>query len=171
MNEFRQSWLRDYLLELAAPTFAGKGIPLTDVLQEGQVVLVREEASLKKGKWILARITKITMGRDGNPRRIHLISGGRPFTRHIDHIALIEGSPFLRDQQEFWEGSTRKADTSGPTKKSRRSARNAKKKAAKKAASAVADGESESRSEEKVEISDQSPKRSSAGKKKVRFAE
>ena len=172
MDEFRKIWFRDYLMELAAPTYAGRGLPLKDVLQEGQVVLVREEASLKKGRWILARVTKVVIGRDGNPRRIHLISGGRNFCRHIGHIALLEGSPYLRDQQEFAAPTDRPHEADADNEGSRNQGRK-KNGTAEKTPTRKTDEVDDGNKDDAVGKPDslQSPRRSQRVKKRVRFAD
>lgn len=95
VNKFWRRWQKDYLLQHQATKFVGAR---EAVLEKGQIVLLREE-NLNKGKWKLARVVEPILGRDGRIRRVKLRTQQGYIDRHINHLALLEGTPRLQNQR------------------------------------------------------------------------
>ena len=98
MGRFRKRWIQDYLLTLGAEKFATKR--QQEVLQPGQVVLLREESGIGKPEWKLARVVEVARGRDGEQRRVKVfLPGSGELSRHISRISLLEAAPMKSDQR------------------------------------------------------------------------
>ena len=96
MVHFWNRFRHDYLLQMQASKFAHRTD--TPLLEPGQVVLLRED-NMKVGKWKLARIETIINSRDNLPRRFILKTPTGTLERHINKLALLEGTP-LKSHQE-----------------------------------------------------------------------
>ena len=94
LMQFWKRWRRDYLLSNELSRFQSNNSPS---LEKNQVVLLNEK-NLAKGKWCLARVLDVTIGRDGRIRRVKLRTKSGELERHINQIALLEGSPFKGQQ-------------------------------------------------------------------------
>ena len=97
MIHFWNRFRNDYLLQLQASKFATR--VKTPILEPGQVVLVRNE-NMKVGKWQLARIQTVILSRDNMPRRVILKTPTATIERHINKLALLEGTPLKSHQSQ-----------------------------------------------------------------------
>ena len=95
MMHFWNRFRHDYLLQLQASKFANR--LETPILEVGQVVLVRND-NLKQGKWQIARIQSVIKSRDNLPRRVILKTPTATIERHINRLALLEGTPLKKHQ-------------------------------------------------------------------------
>ena len=101
---FWKTWRRDYLLGTLAVNLSKE----KDYdLRKGQIVLLREE-NLGKGKWKLAKVEEMKVGRDGKVRRVILrIHDNSPNSetrttlveRHVNALGLLEGAPLISHQE------------------------------------------------------------------------
>ena len=96
MLKFWSRWRKDYLLGMQALSFGGKD----EIVEVGQIVLL-QETNLAKGRWKLARVLEVIKGRDGRIRRVKLKTKDHVVDRHVNQIALLEGSPRKQDQDEL----------------------------------------------------------------------
>ena len=94
INKFWNRWRKDYMLQQQASKYDTSKEP---ILQKGQIVLLREE-NLNRGKWRLAKVLDPVKGRDGRIRRVKLKTQQGLIDRHINQLALLEGSSLLTQQ-------------------------------------------------------------------------
>ena len=95
INKFWRRWRQDYLLQQQVSRFTTGRM---GIVEKGQIVLLREE-NLSKGKWRLAKVIEPVLGRDGRIRRVKLRTSKGLIDRHINQLALLEGTPLLEQQQ------------------------------------------------------------------------
>ena len=85
--EFWRRWKQEYLPTL---TKRGKWRKGCCNLREGELVLLKDDDFTKKGKWPLARVTKVVPGKDGVVRVADIRTKDGEYTRPVTRLCRLE---------------------------------------------------------------------------------
>ena len=84
---FWERWRKEYLPTLTRRSRWRKKVRNIEV---GELVLIRDDDHLKRGKWPLARITKVMPGRDNIVRVVELKTKDGTYTRPVSSLYQLE---------------------------------------------------------------------------------
>ena len=84
---FWQRWTKEYLPTLMRRSRWRKGNPNFNA---GELVLLKDDDYTKRGRWPLARITRVLPGRDGVVRVVELKTKDGVYTRPVANLFKLE---------------------------------------------------------------------------------
>ena len=108
---FWERWRKEYLPTLTKRSRWRKKARNFEV---GELVLLRGDDHVKRGKWPLARITKVIPGRDNAVRSVELKTKDGDYTRPVSSLYKLEDN--IADVRQGAECVTDDTDTGHPSR-------------------------------------------------------